>query len=110
MRKQSNEGSSVRAMLVGKSIRLPRIGKGQLPMQVPSIILADCLWQGIKHMADELTSVEGKDGDRAAFLINRCEFALLMHYHLLGYADSEARGLVYEYLESIRNGEKDEEL
>lgn len=110
MSKQNSEASSIRAMLVGKSIRLPRIGKGQLPMQVPSIILADCLWQGIKHMADELTSVEGKDGDRAAFLINRCEFALLMHYHLLGYADSEARGLVYEFLESVKKGDKHDEL
>lgn len=104
MSKQNSEASSIRAMLVGKSIRLPRIGKGQLPMQVPSTILADCLWHGIQHMADELA--ERGDSDRAAFLMGRCEMALLMHYHLLGYADSEARGFVYEYLESVKERRK----
>lgn len=110
MRKQSNEGSSVRAMLVGKSIKLPRIGKGQVPKQVPSKILADCLWCGIEHMTDEVEALSASDAGKAAFLMNRCEFALLMHYHLLGYADSEARGLVYEFLESVKKGEKHDEL
>lgn len=97
-----NDASSIRAMLVGKSIRLPRIGKGQVPMQVPSTILAECLWHGIQHLTDEVESLDKVDSGRCAYLIGRCEVALLMHYHLLGYADSDARGLVYEYLESLK--------
>lgn len=110
MNKNSRVTSNARSMLMGKSIRLPRIGKGQVPKQVPSSILADCLWQGIKFMAGEVKALDQCDSSRASSMMSRCEFALLMHYHLLGYSDSEARGLVYEFLESIRKGENHGEL
>lgn len=102
MKKQESKGISINALLFGVPIRLPRISEGQLPKDVPSKILADCLWQGIKFMADEVQSLKDDDTSRAFFLINRCEFALKAHYHLLGYTDSEAENLTNDYLKSLR--------
>ncbi len=63
-------------------------------------VLADAVWQGCKHMAQETTDKDTQP-ERRDYLLERIKLAATYHYIILGCSEQDAKAQAANYLLSI---------
>lgn len=66
-------------------------------VELSKAIVADAIWQGVKHMEDEAYRPDA-NSDRKRHLLSRMKKALAFHYALLGCSKEEAEECAEGYI------------